>query len=206
MHDNFFSVGITGGIGSGKSLVCKIFSVLRIPVYSSDDRAKWLMANDDFLKGQLKLHFGSQAFDQHNELNRSYLANVVFKKEKERQLLNELVHPYVAKDYLQWQLQQTKSPYTLKEAALIFETGSDKLLNVVINISAPKALRLKRVLRRDPHRSQQQVKAIMNKQWTDAQREEKADYVINNDEEHLLIPKVLEVHRQLSRSALKFLA
>jgi len=197
MLNNFFSVGITGGIGSGKSLVCKIFSVLGVPIYSSDERAKWLLANDAELQKQVKQTFGHEAYDPQGNLNRSHLANVIFKNEDNRQLLNKLVHPRVGRDYQQWRVLHKDSPYTLKEAALLFETGSYRELDKIINISAPVALRIRRVLLRDAHRDIKQVEAIMQKQWTDARREEVADYTIRNDEQSLLIPKVLRLHEHL---------
>lgn len=201
MSNNFFSVGITGGIGSGKSLVCKIFSIFGIPVYSSDERAKWLMAHDAELREQVMRAFGHKAYNPQGKLNRAYLANVIFKDEANRQLLNQLVHPQVGKDYQRWRVLHTDSPYTLKEAALLFETGSYQELDRMINISAPEALRIRRVLLRDQHRNRKQVEAIIQKQWTDQEREKMADYTIHNDEKHLLIPKVLHVHRRLLADA-----
>jgi dephospho-CoA kinase len=201
MSNDFFSVGITGGIGSGKSLVCKIFSVLGIPIYSSDERAKWLLAHDDTLRKQVTQNFGQEAYDPRGNLNRSYLANIIFKDESNRQLLNKLVHPQVDKDYQHWRVLHTDSPYTLKEASLLFETGSYRNLDKMINISAPETLRMWRVLLRDAHRDRKQVEAIMQKQWTDEKREKMADYTIRNDEQSLLIPKVLRLHRQLLADA-----
>lgn len=201
MSNNFFSVGITGGIGSGKSLVCKIFSVLGIPIYSSDERAKWLLAHDAALQEQLIHAFGDEAYDPQGNLNRSYLANVIFNDEANRQLLNKLVHPRIGNDYQQWRVLHTDSPYTLKEAALLFETGSYHELDIMINISAPEALRIRRVLLRDIHRDRKQVEAIMQKQWTDEKRERMANYTILNDEQSLLIPKVLHLHRRLLNDA-----
>ncbi len=195
--NNFFSVGITGGIGSGKSLVCKIFSVLGVPIYSSDERAKWLLANDIVLQEQVKQAFGQDAYDPQGNLNRSHLANVIFKNEDNRQLLNKLIHPWVGKDYRQWRVLHKDTSYTLKEAALLFETGSYHELDKIINISAPVALRIRRVLLRDVHRDKKQVEAIMQKQWTDDKREEVADFNIRNDEQSLLIPRVLHLHERL---------
>lgn len=197
MYNNFFSVGITGGIGSGKSLICKIFSTLGVPVYSSDERAKWLLTHDDLLKEQITKQFGKEAFDQNGMLNRSYLANVIFKDEEKRQALNALVHPRVGEDFEKWRSELGAIPYALKEAALLFEIGSYKQLHKIINISAPEALRIRRVMLRDVQRSEEQVKAIIKKQWSDKQREELADYTIHNDEKRLVLPKVIKIHKQL---------
>lgn len=201
MQSDFFSVGITGGIGSGKSLVCQIFLVLGIPVYSSDERAKWLLANEPELKAEVTQHFGADAYDSGGRPNRSYLANVIFKDEANRQLLNSLVHPRVGQDFQRWRISHTDSPFVLKEAALLFETGSYRALDKMINISAPEDLRIRRVLLRDRHRDREQVEAIMKKQWSDSEREKLADYTIRNDEQHLLIPKVLKLHQRLLEDA-----
>lgn len=197
MQNNFFSVGITGGIGSGKSLVCKIFSILGVPIYTSDERAKWLLAHDESLKKQVIHAFGEKAYDLQGKPDRSYLANVIFNDEQSRQLLNKLVHPRVGEDYQNWRILHADSPYTLKEAALLFETGSHQQLDKMINISAPESLRIRRVLLRDKQRDKKQIEAIMKQQWSDKQREQMADFTISNDEKSLLIPKVLRLHQQL---------
>lgn len=197
MCNNFFSVGITGGIGSGKSLICKIFLVLGVPVYSSDERAKWLLSHDIFLKKQIVQQFGEKAYDQEGNLNRPYLAKTIFNDEERRLQLNALVHPRVRDDFQVWRNTHRNDPYVLKEAALLFETESYKQLNKVINISAPKELRIQRVLLRDRYRDRKQVESIMQKQWADAQREAMADFTIHNDETKLVIPKVIQVHEQI---------
>ncbi|MDF9801030.1 dephospho-CoA kinase [Catalinimonas alkaloidigena] len=197
MCNNFFSVGITGGIGSGKSLICKIFLVLGVPVYSSDERAKWLLSHDDLLKNQIIQQFGEEAYDQEGKLNRSYLANTIFTDEERRQQLNALVHPRVGADFDKWRASCSASPYVLKEAALLFETGSYRQLDKIINVSAPKALRIQRVLLRDIHRSKEQLEAIMAKQWSDKQREELADFTIKNNEKELVLPEVIKIHKHL---------
>ncbi|WKN33424.1 dephospho-CoA kinase [Porifericola rhodea] len=201
MFSNFFSVGITGGIGSGKSLVCKIFLVLGVPVYSSDDRAKWLISHDNVLKQQIIQEFGTDAYNEDGSVNRAYLANTIFKDENKRKVLNALVHPRVGEDFNKWRSDIGGSTYVLKEAALLFETGSYKELDKVINVSAPETLRLQRVLMRDLHRDKQQVESIIQKQWTDSQREELADFTIKNDEQQMLLPAVLKIHEQLLKLA-----
>lgn len=197
MCNNFFSVGITGGIGSGKSLICKIFLVLGVPVYSSDEHAKWLLSHDILLKKQVVQQFGEEAYDQEGNLNRSYLAKTIFNNEERRLQLNALVHPRVGEDFQRWRAAHSSSSYVLKEAALLFETESYKQLDKIINISAPKELRIQRVLLRDIHRDRKQVEAIMQKQWTDSQREKLADFTINNDEKKLVIPEVIKIHKKI---------
>lgn len=192
-------IGITGGIGSGKTTVAKIFNILGIPVYSADDRAKWLMANDSDLKSQIISYFGRESYFEDGSLNRSYLASSVFNDEKKVSLINSLVHPAVKKDFEQWVLEQD-SPYVMKEAALLFESGSYKDLDKVINVSAPLKIRINRVILRDPQRSENQINDIINKQMPDEEKNLKADYVIKNSDNRLLIPQVMQIHHELLNS------
>lgn len=189
-------VGITGGIGSGKSTVAKIFSILEIPIYSADDRAKWLMGNEEELKNQIKNAFGSESYLPDGSLDRSFLAKTVFSDPEKVKTINKLVHPAVGKDFLDWAARQS-SPYVLKEAALIFETGGNKSLDFVINVSSPLKIRIARTLMRDPYRSEEQVNQIINQQLPDEQKNELADFVIKNTDNKLLIPQVLKIHQQL---------
>lgn len=192
-------VGITGGIGSGKSTVARIFSILGIPIYSADDRAKWLMGNDKELINHIKKAFGSESYLSDGSLNRSFLAKTVFSDPEKVKTINALVHPAVVKDFLDWSAQQN-SPYVLKEAALIFETGGNKSLDHVINVSSPLKVRIARTLMRDPFRSEEQVNQIINQQLPDEQKNELADFVIKNTDNKLLIPQVLKIHQQLISS------
>jgi dephospho-CoA kinase len=192
-------VGITGGIGSGKSTVCKLFSLLGIPVYTADERAKWLMAQDPELRNQISNTFGEAAYSSTGELNRTFLAESVFPNPEKIAQLNALVHPAVKKDFEQWIASQT-APYLIKEAALLFETGAAKALDYVINVSSPLRIRTARILLRDPHRSEEQVNQIINQQLPDEEKNELADFCIKNTDNKLLIPQVLEVHEQLSNA------
>lgn len=190
-------VGITGGIGSGKSTVAKIFSILGIPIYSADDRAKWLMGNDELLKTQIKDSFGDKAYQADGSIDRSFLAKTVFPDAEKVKKINSLVHPAVGRDFSDWAAKQT-TPYVLKEAALIFESGSNQSLDYVINVSSPLKVRISRILMRDPFRSEEQVNQIINQQLPDEQKNELADFVIKNTDNKLLIPQVLKIHKQLS--------
>jgi dephospho-CoA kinase len=185
-------IGITGGIGSGKSVVCKIFSALGIPVYDADSRAKTLMTTDGILVDQIKKEFGLLSFHEDGTLNREYLATV-FSDAGQLARLNQLVHPRVAEDYRRWSERQ-QSVYVLKEAALLFETKSFRLLDKTIVVNAPETLRMKRVLQRDKHRNQQQIENIMNNQLPEEEKLKQADFVIRNDETQLVIPQVLALH------------
>jgi dephospho-CoA kinase len=199
IKEKILLIGITGGIGSGKSTVAKIFNILGIPVYSADDRAKWLMSNDADLKDQIIVNFGKESYFEDGSLNRSYLASRVFNDEEKISIINSLVHPSVKKDFEKWVLNQN-SPYILKEAALLFESGSYKDLDKVINVSAPLKIRINRVLLRDPQRSENQINDIINKQLPDEEKNLKADFVIKNSDNRLLIPQVMQIHHELLQS------
>lgn len=193
-------IGVTGGIGAGKSMVCKVFQSLGVPVYNADDRAKWLMAHDPLLIEDIKGLFGADAYLENGKINRGFLASAVFGNEEKLRQLNALVHPKVGTDFLRWVKENREFPYLIKEAALLFESGSYKQLDKVINVDSPAALRKSRVLLRDPHRLPADVDAIMDKQFSDDQRREKADYIISNDNNNLVIPQVLKLHAQFLSS------
>lgn len=190
-------VGITGGIGSGKSLVCRIFSSLGIPVYDADSRAKLLMTTDRILVDQIKKEFGNLSYDSQGQLNREHLRQA-FGEPDHVKKLNELVHPRVALDYQNWVSQHLGLKYVIKEAALLIESGSAEKLDHLIVVFAPQELRIQRVLRRDPQRKQTEVENIMKNQLNDEQRRKRADSIIINDETHLVIPQVLELHERFN--------
>ena len=193
-------VGITGGIGSGKTTVCKIFKILGIPVYYSDERAKWLMERQaSLVEGILGL-LGQEAYTAEGTLNRAWISGKVFGNPGLLSQLNALVHPAVAQDGLDWQERQTGCAYTLKEAALLFESGSYLLLDKTIVVTAPLELRIKRVMDRDGV-SRQAVQERIDQQMPEENKVKKADYVIFNDGERLLIPQVLAIHQALIEAA-----
>jgi dephospho-CoA kinase len=186
-------IGITGGIGSGKSTVCRIFSALGIPVYDADSRAKSLMTTDGILVSQIKKEFGSLSFRSDGNVDREYLARTVFQDKEKLEKLNKLIHPRVALDYERWVSEQTNE-YVLKEAALLFEAKSYQVLDKIILVHAPSEIRIKRVIKRDPQRTQQQVEDIMQNQMVDEEKLKLADFNIVNDESELVIPQVLKLH------------
>ncbi|MCP4443375.1 MAG: dephospho-CoA kinase [Aureispira sp.] len=190
-------IGITGGIGSGKTTVCKQFATLGIPVYYADDRAKWLMNNDTELKTALIEQFGEETYLD-DQLNRAYLANIVFKDKAKLDILNGLVHPAVFKDGMQWQIDQEAngSLYSLKEAALLFETGSYLGLDKIIVVTAPLDLRIARVMKRD-NTTREAVLDRINKQISDEEKVAKADFVIQNIELEDISTQVQNIHLQL---------
>jgi dephospho-CoA kinase len=187
-------IGLTGGIGSGKSTVAKVFETLGIPVYFADERAKLLMNENEELKEKIQQTFGTQTYTG-GKLDRRQLSGIVFSDAKKLEKLNEFVHPATIKDAEKWMREQT-TPYAIKEAALIFESGSQEYLDFVIGIYAPAPLRIQRVMDRD-HISKEEVKARMNKQIQEEIKMRLCDFVITNDEQKLLIPQVLEIHAKL---------
>ncbi|MCU0356260.1 MAG: dephospho-CoA kinase [Cyclobacteriaceae bacterium] len=190
-------IGITGGIGSGKSIVCRIFQCLGIAVYDADSRAKAVMTTDGIVIDEIKKEFGGLSYYENGALNREYLARTVFHDPEKLSKLNQLVHPRVHDDYKRWLEKHQHDRYVIREAALLLETGADKQLNRLVVVYAPEALRTERTLRRDPHRTFEQVKAIMAQQWPDEEKLKRANAVIYNDDTRLVIPQVLELHRQL---------
>lgn len=191
-------IGLTGGIGSGKSTVAKIFETLGIPVYYSDIEAKKLMNENEELIKQIIWHFGPASY-LNNQLNRKYLSSIIFGNDQKRALLNSLVHPLTIEDAAQWMLQQT-TPYAIKEAALIFESDVWKHLDKVIGVSAPYELRLQRAMKRD-NISKEAVEAMMSKQMNEEEKIKRCDFIINNNEKELLIPQVIALHELLLTKA-----
>ena len=191
-------IGLTGGIGSGKSTVARIFEVLGTPVYYADEAAKQLMTENAELRSSIINAFGEGAYNNEN-LNREYLAQQVFNSEEKLNLLNSLVHPATIKDAAGW-MQIQKAPYTIKEAALIFESGSNQGLDYVIGIRSPEALRIQRAMDRD-NISADEVKARMSKQMDEEKKLQLCDYVIVNNEEQMLIPQVLALHQKFLQIA-----
>jgi dephospho-CoA kinase len=188
-------VGITGGIGSGKSLICKIFGVLGVPVYDADYRAKNLMTTDGILIDQIKKEFGSLSYNEKGALNREYLSAAVFSEPARLEKLNSFVHPRVEVDYNQWVSANNRSKYVLKEAALLFEAGSYLKLDQIILVTAPQEIRIARVLVRDVHRTKEDIVKILKNQMPEAEKELKANFIIRNDESELIVPQVLKLHK-----------
>ncbi len=189
-------VGLTGGIGSGKSVVASIFEVFGIAVYNSDDAAKRLMNEDSGLKSEITRHFGKEAYKD-GQLNRSYISKIVFEDKQKLELLNSLVHPVTIRDGEQWMIRQ-KGAYAIREAALIFESGTNKYLDYVIGVHASQSLRIERVMKRDDS-TREQVLSRMNNQLDDAKKLSLCDYVIHNDDQHAVLPQVLRLHESLQR-------
>ena len=187
-------VGLTGGIGSGKSTVAKIFEVLSVPVYYADDVAKKIMNSDEELKKAIKEHFGEESYIN-DQLNRPYIASLVFNNKEKLELLNSLTHPATIRDASKWMQQQTSS-YTIKEAALIFESGSAEHLDYVIGVYAPLPLRIKRLMHRD-HITKEEIQQRMSRQIDEEIKVRLCDAIIINDEQQMVTTQVLQLHEQL---------
>jgi len=189
-------IGITGGIGSGKTTVCKIFEVLGIPVFYADPEAKNIMVKDELLIAGIKETFGEESYFSDGTLNNKHIAGIVFNDEAELKKLNALVHPAVFRGFDNWEKQiPASTPYTLKEAALLFESGSYKMCDINILVTAPLELKISRVMQRDGI-SAEQVKARMDKQLSDEEKVKLADYSIINDEKNSIIEQVYTLHKQ----------
>lgn len=188
-------VGLTGGIGSGKSTVAQIFEVLGIPVYNADKEARRMMNEDPELKKKIIEEFGSEAY-LNNNLNRSYISSIVFNDTAKLELLNSLVHPATKIDGERWMQKQTTT-YAVHEAALIFEAGVNERLDYVIGVFAPEELRIQRTMQRD-NVSRKEVLKRMRKQLDEDEKMKRCDFVVTNDEQQLLIPQVLELHKKLT--------
>lgn len=186
-------IGLTGGIGSGKSTVARIFKVLGIPVYNADEASKKLMSEDQDLKNKIVAAFGDNSYNN-GLLNRKFLSDQVFHDRKKLDLLNSIVHPATLKDVTAW-LEKQDAPYIIKEAALIFESGSQKMLDYVIGVQAPLALRIERTMRRD-HSTSEEVEARIHLQMDEEKKMQLCDFIIINDEQQMLIPQVLKLHNE----------
>jgi dephospho-CoA kinase len=186
-------IGLTGGLGSGKSTVAHIFEVLGVPVYYADSASKRLMDDDEAVKADVLQAFGERVYPG-GKLDRKYLAEIVFKDEKKLELLNSIVHPATLFDAAEWMKKQI-TPYVIKEAALIFESGSHETLDHVIGVKAPLALRLQRAMKRD-NIPRDEAMGRINRQISEEIKLRLCDFIIVNDEQQMVIPQVLELHQK----------
>ncbi|MBD1422193.1 dephospho-CoA kinase [Sphingobacterium chuzhouense] len=187
-------IGLTGGIGSGKSYVAKVFKALGVPFYDADKEAKELMNTNSAIKNALILEFGKQVYDIEGHLDRAYLASQVFRDKERLDKLNAIVHPIVIQHGEDWALSQN-FPYSLKEAALLFESGSYKKLDYTILVTAPTDMRIARVMQRDTI-TREEVLDRINKQLPDEEKQKLADFIIVNDGLTPLLPQILPLHKQ----------
>ena len=187
-------IGLTGNIGSGKTIIASCFEVLNIPVFNADNVAKLLMNKDVNLKQSLIAEFGKEVF-LNNELNRKYLSKLAFNDDLVLKRLNALVHPVIQEAFEKWSIQQSGA-YIIKEAAILFESNTYQSLDAIICISCPEEIRLKRILKRDDL-SEKEVRQRMSNQWAEEKKISLSDYVIKNDNTCLVMPQILRVHSAL---------
>ncbi|MCP9756192.1 dephospho-CoA kinase [Lacihabitans sp. CCS-44] len=186
-------VGLTGGIGSGKSLVAKLFSLLGVPIYESDQRAKLLIEHQETIISEIKELLGEQAYTLEGKYDKVFVSQAVFQNEELLKSLNHIVHPRVRQDFEGW-LTVQNAPFVIKEAAIMNRNAG---LDKIIVVDSPKDLRIKRLLKRDIHRNLAEIEKILENQKSPEEFLEMADFVINNDEKSLLIPQVLEIYKKL---------
>lgn len=187
-------VGLTGGIGAGKSTVAHIFEVLGIPVYHADQEAKRLMQTNPVLIEKIRMAFSDKAYAD-GMLDRKFLSSVVFNDKQQLELLNSIVHPFTIQDGKEWMKRQT-SPYAIKEAALIFESGSQGEFDSIIGVFAPTTLRIHRTIQRDQV-DREKVLHRMEKQLDESIKMKLCDHVLINNEQTLLMPQAIALHQKL---------
>lgn len=189
-------VGITGGMGSGKSTVCNILKNLGVPIFTSDDVGKYLLDNDDYLKDEIKRTFDSDMYTSTGRLDRERMAKLVFNNPDELQRINAIVHPRVKAEFDSWCKKNEKKPYVVKEAAILFETGKHKEMDKMVTVFCPKEERINRIIKRDEATKEDIEKRMMH-QYSDAERNALADFIIINDGKEDLLPQVMELHELL---------
>jgi len=194
-------VGITGGIGSGKTWVCRVFQHLGVPLFNADEEVKNLYQTDETLKGLLITEFGNSAYTPSGDFNKAFFREILVDSNK-RESLNQIVHPLVFKRFEEWSSEQ-KSPYVIKEAAILFESGADKTVDKSIGVFAPLEIRMERVIARD-NRTREEIQTIMNMQLSDDALKSKVDYTIINDNERSVIDQVRALHQVLVNEARHF--
>lgn len=193
MFENKFIIGLTGGIGAGKTIVAKVFSILGIPIYFADKEAKNLYFHDEIRSKVINL-LGPEAYTDQN-LNKTYISNLIFNNPEILQSLNHIIHPAVREHFNAW-AQLQSSPYVIQESAIIFETGISDRFDYTILVTAPQITRINRVMSRDGI-SQQQVLARINNQMPESENINKADFIIDNDNSTDLFPQVIDIHQKL---------
>jgi dephospho-CoA kinase len=187
-------IGLTGGIGSGKSTVAKVFETLGIPVYYADLATRRLLHTSPELKAAIIKQFGENSY-RDGELDRAFIAGIVFSDPEKLKLLNALTHPATIADAEDW-MQKQLTPYVIKEAALLFESGANKNLDFVIGVSAPESLRLERVAARD-NTSVDEIRKRINNQLDEDEKMKRCDFIIHNDEHEMILPQILLLHKKL---------
>jgi dephospho-CoA kinase len=191
------TIGLTGGMGSGKSTIAKIFICLGVPVFNADEQAK-LLYRDQTIKEKVISLLGKESFFENGELNRKFVASAVFSDDEKLRKLNAIIHPAVAQKFQQWEKIHQASVYGLKEAAIFFESGLNESIDRVIVVTAPELLRIQRVKNRDAI-SEDEVLSRIKHQWPEEKLLAKATFVISNDESKLTVPQIISIHEEITQ-------
>ena len=194
-------LGLTGGIGSGKTAVSKMFNALDVPVYNADQAAKILMQSSKDLKHKIKQLLGKDAYKQ-NQLNKAFISEKIFNNKALLTQINALVHPEVALDFNSWLSMQT-SVYVVKEVAILFETAAENQFDYILTVTAPEALRIERIIKRD-HTPLAKIKAVMSNQLQDSEKTAKSDFVILNIDLDSTKKQVYDIHNRIHKELYNF--
>ncbi len=190
-------VGITGGIGSGKSTVCRVFKLLGIQVFEADQVGKDLLNTNYKLKSKIIHLFGDEVYFPNGSINRKKLAGIIFNDEVQLAKVNALIHPEVKNEFLNW-VEKQESPYVIHEAAILFESGFYEMMDFTILVTAPEQLRIARVMNRDGV-SEIQIRERIAKQWSDEKKIKMATVVLKNDNNKLILPEIIEIDKKLRK-------
>jgi len=186
-------IGITGGIGSGKSFVCSIFRKLGVPVYDADIESKQLVNTSKIIKAKLIAHYGNDIYLDSGMLNKHKLSEIIFNNKEDLEKVNNIIHPEVFNNFNTWCKKNSDNNYLIQEAAIMFESGSNMLMDAVIFIDAPEDIRIKRVVERN-NVTEQDVKKIIDNQMRPEEKKKLSDYIIINDDKELLLPQIIKLH------------
>ena len=189
-------IGVTGGIGSGKTVVCEIFKILGVAVYNADTEAKNITNSDSEIIQALTGRYGQDIYFN-GEINKKKLSSIIFDNKEELNFINSTIHPRVFAHFNEWLELHNNHSYIIKEAALLFESGSYKDLDKIILVTAPEEIRIKRIIKRD-NTNEDAIKKIIKNQLSEGEKINKSDYIINNDDITLVIPQVLELHNKFT--------
>lgn len=189
-------IGLTGGIGSGKTTAARVWEQLGVSVYYADERGRWISDNDPEVILKIKALFGENAYLPDGKLDRKRIAGKVFSDSVLLERLNAVIHPAIRADYRRWAKAQTKVPYTVMESAILFESGFDSEVDRVVVVTAPEEVRIARTVRRDGS-DEAAVRARIATQMSDEARQEKADFILDAGEKELLIPQIIALHEKL---------
>ena len=188
-------IGITGGIGSGKTIVCEIFKLLGIPVFQADFVAGKLINSDAVIRSELISRYGNDIYQTDRKVNREKLAGIIFNDDAELEKVNKIIHPFVRNEFMNW-VKNQEAEYVIHEAAILFESGFYKMMDAVILVTAPEEIRIERVIKRNGL-TRENVLSRIAKQWPDSEKRKFATFELINDNKSLLIPQIIEIDNKI---------